>query len=121
MKNKIRSIYYGIQNVVRWIPVIWDDQDWDWIFLARILEYKLRRMSYHELTYGHHTTSKRDAKQQLICANLLARLVKDDYYENAELRFGNSTIAYKHGDSTARNDQRYLGLLLGKYLRNWWD
>ncbi len=122
IKDFVYDVYYGLENVIRWAPIIWDDRDWDWTYLAIVMEYKLRRMSNHELKYGHHTTSERDGKQQLVCANLLARLIKDDYCDNAEIRFGKfTTFAFKHADAVAKNDQKYLGMLLGKNLRHWWD
>ncbi len=130
----------GVKNLVRWAPIIWRDRDWDWSFLAKIMEYKLGRMAHLEETVGHHTTSLRDARHMRICKELLRRLREDNYWDNACKRYGvkwdpdeqgmlggnfkpRTHIPYicDQSKQQAENDQKYLGLLLGKYLRNWWD
>lgn len=117
----ISDIVDGVKNVIRWTPIIWYDADFDWMYLAQIMEYKLRRMANYEEIYGHHLTSLRDAKNQKICANLLKRLNADEYYKNAKIRFRDDLQAARHCEVVQRNDQKYLGMLLGKYLNTWWD
>lgn len=108
--------------------MIWFDADFDWSDTAKILEIKLRRLA-DCMEYGHHVNGKRDAKQARTCAALLKRLMDDNYFENAghdfktwprKSDFERRRIA-KHSHYMGNQDQRYLGLLLGKYLRNWWD
>jgi hypothetical protein len=111
----------GVRNLWRWLPVIWFDCDWDWCYLAELMEVKLRRMAEHEERRGHHVTSLLDAKRQRVCAELLRRLREDDYFRNAERRFGHTGLAADFAMQQRRADQRYLGVLLGKYLTHWWD
>ncbi len=108
----------GMGNIVRWVPIIWNDRDWDWAYLAIVMEYKLRRMS-ENFSQGHHVGSAKDARQCLVAAELLRRLNEDNYYLQPYTR--NTKYDYLRGDATAKNDQQYLGLLIGKYLRQWWD
>ena len=96
------DIMYGIYNVFRWIPVIWKDRDFDWGYLASIMEYKFRRMS-GIFKNGYHTSAKRDAKRTLICAELLKRMEEDNKPEMNQFY------------------QEYLGKLIGKYFMSWWD
>lgn len=117
----MRSFFYGLGNLRRWLPLIWRDRDWDWVFLAQVMEFKLRRMAHHENFFGHHVGSKLDARRQLICAELLKRLMDDDYYIHARKFFGVTPAASEAALRNQRSDQRYLGLLLGKYLTHWWD
>ena len=37
IKNKIRQI----RKVLRWIPILWRDRDWDYYFVYEILKQKL--------------------------------------------------------------------------------
>ncbi len=116
-----RNLYHGIANIFRWAPIIWFDQDWDWSYLATIMEYKLRRSAHLEETTGHHVGSLRDARNMRTCAELLHRLQEDNYYENAMKRFGHNRFAGVFAQRQQRSDQHYLGLILGKYLTHWWD
>ncbi len=72
----------GIKNLIIWFPIIWNDRDWDWAFLNRIMAFKLRRMSKLFKENGHHVNSEKDAKRMLICAILLERMEKDDYLDD---------------------------------------
>ncbi len=111
----------GVGNLWRWAPVIWGDEDFDWAFIARVLEFKLRKHAEHERVSGHHVDSQKSAHQMLVCAELLRRLDDDGYWENAQKRFGCSSLSAKFCCQQMRSDQRYLGLLIGKYLTSWWD
>lgn len=121
MIDAFRNFWRGLQNLWRWTPVIWDDYDWDWTAIARVLEFKLKKHAELEEKYGHHINSLKDAKQMRICAALLRRLQDDNYWENAVKRFGRCPHAAHAATAHQRADQKYLGFLLGKYLTNWWD
>jgi hypothetical protein len=115
------NLVYGIRNVWRWLPIIWRDRDWDWEYIAKVLEFKLRKHAELEETCGHHVGSELDAKRMRICIALLRRLREDEYFENAQRRFRNARQAGDFAHLHQRADQRYLGLILGKYLTHWWD
>ena len=109
----------GIRNLWRWLPVIWFDCDWDWIASARILEIKLRRLA--DSMNGRHVGDERRSQQARTCAALLKRMMADEYFENAEMFGRRDRWTALQSIKTAANDQRYFGLLMGKYFRNWWD
>ena len=117
----ITDITDGIRNVIRWTPVIWYDADFDWRYLARVMEYKLRRSAHLELTIGHHVGSQRDGRRMLVCAELLKRLQEDDYWERAVARFGETKRAADVSSAQHHAEQQYLGSMIGKYLTGWWD
>ncbi len=125
----MRRFLTGLCNVWRWTPVIWDDQDWDWQFLAKIMEYKLRRMAARFEQGKHHVGTIKEAKRMKVCAELLKRLQEDNYFENAGYsRLGwnyksdaEKTRIVNHMMKMQKNDQAYLGKILGKFLCHWWD
>ena len=124
--DHFQDIYYGIRNIVRWTPVIWFDADFDWCYLAEIMEYKLRRMSKVFET-GHHLHRERDAHQTLICAALLRRLMDEPYFDNADARFATDGRP-KHrnrawADHIRMQNEQDMALFLKtfRHLRNWWD
>ena len=106
---------HGVANSFRWIPVIWHDEDFDWEFLARIMEWKLRRMSRLFQKHGHGLLSDRDARNTLICAELLKRLIQDEISEPIT-----RSSVYRH-DIRMKEWQELLGKILGKHLTGWWD
>ena len=115
------DVTQGIRSFVRWFPIIWKDRDWDWVFLARMMERKLTWMADNEEKNGHHLTSLRDAHRQRVCSALLRRMIADDYYENAEKAFGCSQSAAHHCAMMEKQDLALLGKMLGKYMKHWWD
>lgn len=114
------DIWYGITNIFRWIPVIWSDRDYDWAYLAEIMEYKFRRMS-KLLKNGHHVLSERDSRRTLVCAELLKRLRTESYQYHEVLDIPVIPHNSKRDDMIGKYYQEYLGNLIGKHLRRWWD
>jgi len=113
------DIMYGFKNVYKWLPYIWLDRDYDWAYLTIILEFKLRNMS-KLFSDGCHTSSKRDARRMLICAEILKRLRTESYACNNN---GLPITRFNclRDEKVAKYYQKYLGELLGKHLRSWWD
>ena len=109
----IGSIKDGIKNIFIWIPVIWSDFDYDWEPLARVMEFKLRRMS-DVMKDGPSMGSKKCSRQTLICAELLKRLRADeDIYPISRANVLRHNMRMKGWDD-----------MLGRYmkcLRYWWD
>jgi len=75
-----KDLYRGIKNLLKWIPVIWKDRNWDHTFIYDILEHKLKLQSEYIGKYGNHVTAKRDAEIMMVCVKLIQRL-KDGYYD----------------------------------------
>jgi len=124
----VGDILSGFVNVWRWLPVIWLDADYDWCYLAKIMEYKLSRMA-KVFDNGHLVNHDRCAKQTRTCAALLRRLDENNYFENAgynpdawdSMAHDRKTPIAMHAQKMREQDKRYLGLLIGKYLNHWWD
>lgn len=122
-RRNIVSCYYdiinGVKNLYRWIPIIWFDMDFDWVFLAALMEVKLRFM-VKNTDYWMVADKKKAKRNMLVCAELLKRLKNDNYYEDACKVFKGKNAAL-HSIVCMNNDQKYLGKILGKYLNHWWD
>lgn len=76
---KIRSIYYSISNVIRWIPIIWNDRDWDDSYIFTILQTKLKFQAKYIGNRDFHTRAKRDAEVMNLCVKLIDK-IKEEYY-----------------------------------------
>ena len=74
----------GIINLIKWFPIIWQDRDWDYHYIYKILHFKLKNME--EFMLGNKCWSanhKQIAHEIKIAKLLLERLMKDNYLENA--------------------------------------
>jgi hypothetical protein len=122
----LRSGYYdiagGVRNLWRWLPIVWFDQDFDWSFLALIMEQKLRWMARKEV-FHNHSDAARQIGQMLLCAELLKRIQERDYsyWGNAVQIFGKTSLAAQHAAEMERFDLQELGRILGKHMTSWWD
>jgi len=83
IKNIPYNIKYGIENLIRWFPVIWKDRDWDHYYLYVILQHKLKHMKHLQKNYGNSMSAEQIVDEIKICIDLLDRLIKDEYDENA--------------------------------------
>lgn len=79
----IQGIKTGIRNLISWIPIIWNDRDWDQYYLYEILRFKLTRMEEHFRCHSHVANGPKDAKRMRLCALLLDRLIKNEYDTNS--------------------------------------
>lgn len=121
LRSVIEDLFwYGPRNVIRWLPKIWLDCDWDYSDLLEIMEYKLSRMADCQ---EHHVLAERYARQMRVCA-VLCRRIRDDshYYRSADKRFPSRGRRWAEHVSTAqKRDTEMLGRIIGKYITHWWD
>jgi hypothetical protein len=76
------KVKYGVQNLWRWFPLIWNDRDWDWRYWLEMNIKKLEGMEV-SIRNGHHLYGWRDADNIHKAVLALKRLLDDDYGENA--------------------------------------
>ena len=77
---KIRDIQRSITNVIRWIPIIWKDRDWDDWYIFTILQTKLKFQAKYIGDRDIHTRAKRDAEIMNLCVKLIEK-IKEEYYD----------------------------------------
>jgi len=86
--SKVSDIFHdikaGVENIIYWLPVIWKDRWYDWVFLTMILEHKLQQMGKETKVRGCQERSPEKAAQMLVCADLCKR-IRDDEYRQYEL------------------------------------
>lgn len=68
---------YGVKNLIKWFPVIWKDRDWDYIFLLRLIEKKLRFMADDMEKHGIHEGDEEDIKNMRKCVEYCKNMVDD--------------------------------------------
>lgn len=74
----------GMINLIKWIPIIWQDRDWDYHYIYKILHFKFKNMEeFMQSDKCWSANSDKTAKQIKISRLLLERLIKCDYLNNA--------------------------------------
>ena len=102
-------------RVWRYRRVLARDYDFDWSPLVWFMELKLRAMA-ECLENGMHVGCERDARECRVAAELCRRLRDDIWYDMHGLESNLYRI-----EQSQRIAQAYLGRLIGKRLRRWWD
>jgi len=69
----------GIKSVRYWLPIIWNDRNWDYHFIFTILSHKLKAQADYIGGRDIHSRSKRDAEVMMTCVRLTEKIV-DEYY-----------------------------------------
>lgn len=70
---------HGINNLIKWFPIIWKDRNYDYAYIYDILKTKLEFQSKYIGERNIHTRAKLDAKHMKYCAALIEK-VKSEYY-----------------------------------------
>ena len=110
------DILYGVENLIKWFPIIWNDRDWDHVYLLRIMEKKMRQMAHLQEKYGITLSRFKKAKQLRICAHFVQKNA-----ENAKF-YGYPGKAWaKEWDAVQKQDRELLGKIIGRRIDSWWD
>lgn len=108
----MRSIYYGIRNLIYYFPVIWRDRPYDYEYIYDLLYYKLRLM---ERLFRHDAmvADREEVANQI--SEVLKRLeiLKDDDFESEQ-----SYIEYLDEREKIKNE---LFDMIKNNIDGWWD
>lgn len=124
----------GTKNCIKWFPIIWNDRDWDWEYLVRILKKKLEGMERIMREEMRHATSEESACQMMQCIQMLRNMEEDDYSlrvaraRGLEIEYGWKILGteeevrkvYTDAFELERQELEEFGKVLGKYMKHWW-
>ena len=68
---RLRNFYRSIANVIRWLPTIWKDRDWDDSYILNILQTKLRFQSEYLAKNSQHYYVGNDVYYMNVCIKLI--------------------------------------------------
>jgi hypothetical protein len=118
IKQKIKQL----RKLIRWIPIIWRDRDWDYYFVYEILKQKLIDTEKYIRRDGVHFYNNRDADDILKAINLIEK-VQTEYHLDKYL--SEATEWTTEGIDKAAKDHDKARRELFKHLSNniekWWD
>jgi hypothetical protein len=76
---KIKSKIRQIRKLIRWIPILWRDKDWDYYFVYEILKQKLIDTEKYIREEGTHMFNDQDADSMLKAIDLISK-VQTEYH-----------------------------------------
>jgi len=118
---RIKQFIRRVKNLFRWLPIIWQDEQWDHYFIFEILKHKLIFTAEHTHKNGYHTSSDYDADRMMLCVRLIEKIQNEEYMN---ILADDDNLTQEKID-TAYNKQnkarKLLFKLLDKYIESWWD
>lgn len=84
-----REFARGVKNLWRWFPVIWQDRDWDHVYIYTLLAKKLEFQAKYIGDRDFYTEAKRDAERMRLVVKLI-NLQQDEFYRTEYLDYEKS-------------------------------
>jgi len=81
---KIRHIPHGISNIIKWGPTIYNDHDWDHIYIFKILLTKIRHMRHRTEKIKFYAGWNNEVKWMKMCEYLMEYIIKSKAWEDEE-------------------------------------
>lgn len=78
-RHYIRNTLWNIKNIILWIPVLWNNWDFDEAYLLKIMAHKFGLMERFFREDGITISASRHAHQCKVCKNLCKRLAEENY------------------------------------------
>ena len=95
---KLKQFFKRIQNLFRWFPIIWKDQDWDDFYIFEILKFKLKNQAEYIGYHDRHMSAKRDAEIMMLCVRLIEK-VQDEWYGREYFNYHKSDMRFIPSES----------------------
>lgn len=95
------DFYDGVSNIVRWIPVLYKDKDWDDWYITMILQKKIEHQREYLVNANRHTNIDLDNFWMTVALNLLERR-HETYYEGEKYDYMNFDINFVPTDESAK-------------------
>ena len=91
---RIRLLFTGCHNLIKWTPTIFKDRDWDHWHIYNILQKKIEFQRKEIINSNRHTDVESDNRDMTIALNLIER-VKEDYYGTEHLDYSKSKFRFE--------------------------
>ena len=117
--STFREWTYRIIKIVQWIPILWNDWDWENSHILKILNYKLSRVEKALIEDPYHTdekTGKRSgpilAKEVKEARDCIKRILENDYCKKEKKlhnkKYGKLDMILNEDDITYGKDGKPL-------------
>jgi len=91
---KIKYFIDGIHNIIRWMPTLFHDRDWDDYFIIKLLQKKIEHQRNHLVNSNRHTRIDEDNYWMTVLLNLIEH-EHESYYECEYLDYIKQDILFE--------------------------
>lgn len=142
----VKQFFRKVIKIIQYVPTLWNDYDWDYSYIYKLLKYKLER-SHDAIDDGFELPKSRNERLKPLkrCIILLENLIRDNYCERELNNYysknkpkwtkeenGSMVLSkdsnwkivnkiYKKQETLRTKDSRELFDLLHKNIRTWWS
>ncbi len=78
----MKAFFRKIKNLWEWLPVIWNDAHWDYVFIERILSHKLKKVKEYHQKYGDGIDNDEIVKDLEEITQILDNRIEDTYFQS---------------------------------------
>jgi len=76
----VKKVYRYSKRLIRWIPFLWNNENWDFHYLIDVLEFKLQELEEAQRTDDLHVGSEKRAREIRIVLEHIKRYKDIDKY-----------------------------------------
>jgi hypothetical protein len=91
---RIRYFLTGCRNLIKWMPTIYHDRDWDGDYILKILQKKIEFQRKKLVSDNRHMNINRDNRDMTLALNLLER-VREEHYQLECMDYWNDDISFQ--------------------------
>lgn len=95
---RIKYFIDGVSNIIRWIPTLYHDRDWDDYYITKILQKKIEHQRECLVKSNRYTAVNEDNYWMTVVLNLIER-EHEDYYSIEYQEFVKEDIVFKEDRS----------------------
>jgi hypothetical protein len=121
MIYRLKRFFRNIHNLIRWFPIIWRDEQWDYYYIFELLKHKLIFTAEHHYKYGCHTSASYDANRMMVCVRLIEKIQNESYIleliDDDNLTREKLDLAF----SKQIKARKLLFKILEQNIEQWWD
>jgi len=116
--QRIRRISKKIRTIIKWIPILWYDEDWDFYYVYNILHKKLEFVEKDMLK--SHLENNNLYANKIRTAIRLIEIVRDEKYLD-EYLLGNDWGNAKKAIEKHAKAKKVLFNYLNHNIESWWS
>ena len=89
-----RDFIRSIKNIIKWMPLIIKDADWDHRYIIEVLKFKIKNTADYIEKNQRHLDWKRDVKYMRIACNLIDKIWGNDEFDTTyELEYSDYNVS----------------------------
>jgi hypothetical protein len=111
---RIRYFFTGIKNIIRWMPTLYHDRDWDDYYIFTILQKKIEHQRKEIIYANRYVGVERENRDMTIVLNLIEK-VKEEYYNTEYLDYEKSEYVFTPVDDNPNLKSFEINVITERY------